>query len=303
MKAVIGAAIAIIGMIGMIAVGAPAVGAPAIGVTAGSSSECTATSGVTVIVDFTHFAGGNIERGCAPGHPTSALTALHAAGFTTAGTTQYGNAFLCRIDGLPKPSQEACTVTPSAAAYWAFWHARPADASWTYSNVGVLDYRPAQGSIEAFAFGGRAQPGISPREALPPPPPPPTTRPTVPPTRPPTTPPPPPVTTDAPPPTTQSPPVSAATPLPGSAPTITSASGVTVAPTTSAATTSTRVTAPPRSTTSTSQPTRVVERSAAGRAPHESSGSPLAAIVTIVVVGSLAIGATAFTRARRRRPA
>ena len=95
MKATIGAAIAISGMI--------AVGAPAVGVAAGASSACSATAGVTVIVDFTHFSGGKIERGCAAGHPANAL-ALHAAGFTTAGTAQYGDAFLCRIDGLPTPA-------------------------------------------------------------------------------------------------------------------------------------------------------------------------------------------------------
>src|SRR5438132_8106628 len=177
MKAAIGAAIAIITVIAGVA--------PAVGVTAASSPACSATAGVTVIVDFTHFSGGKIERGCAPGHPADALTALHTAGFTTAGTAQYGDAFLCRIDGLPKPAQDGCAVTPPATAYWAFWHARQSDAQWTYASVGVLDYRPAAGSIEAFAFGNHAQPGISPAAALPPPPP--TTRATTPPTVAPTT--------------------------------------------------------------------------------------------------------------------
>ena len=299
MRMIIGAAIAIIGMVGMIAVVAPAIDAPA-----GSSSGCTATSGVTVIVDFTHFPGGDIERGCAPGQPTSALNALHAAGFTTAGTTQYGDAFLCRIDGLPQPSQEACTVTPSPTAYWAFWHARPADANWTYATVGVLDYRPAPGSIEAFAFGSHALPGISPSAALPPPPP--TTRATAPPTTAPPTTAPPPVVTQVPPPATAAPTVSAATLPTGSAPTTTKGPVGTVVPappSSSISSSSSGVTSSAPKRTTTSEPTRVVERSAAGRAPHDGSGSPLAAVVTIVVVGALAIGATAFTRARRHRPA
>jgi hypothetical protein len=262
-------------------------------VAAGAAPACSATAGVTVIVDFTHFSGGKIERGCAPGHPTDALTALHAAGFTTAGTAQYGDAFLCRIDGLPKPAQDACAVTPPATAYWAFWHARSSDAKWTYASVSVIDYRPAVGSIEAFAFGSHAQPGISPAGALPPPPSA-TTPPTAPPTAPPTSPP-----TVAP--TTEAPPVSTATLQPD--PTITTNAPVTLAPTTSTTPTSTRgssrATLPAPSTTT----ARVVERAASGPAPHESSGSPLAAISTILVVGCLAIGAFAFTRARRHRPA
>src|SRR4029077_8628429 len=85
----IGAAIA------MVAVVAPA---PRVG--AAPARACTTKSGVTVIVDFTHF-GRNIERGCAAGRPDTALAALHAAGFATAGTAQYGDAFVCRINGLP----------------------------------------------------------------------------------------------------------------------------------------------------------------------------------------------------------
>ena len=155
----LGAAIAII------AVAAPGAFAGAGGPRA-ATSRCTATSGVTVIVDFTHF-GGRIERGCAPGHPADALIALHEAGFDTAGTTQYGDAFVCRIDALPTPKQDACTVTPPASAFWAFWNARPSDAGWTFTPVGVLDYQPAAGSIEAFAFGSRVQPSIPPSAAVP----------------------------------------------------------------------------------------------------------------------------------------
>ncbi|HTL85737.1 MAG TPA: hypothetical protein VL856_11170, partial [Acidimicrobiia bacterium] len=91
-----------------------AVTLPTTGWSAGAATTC---AGVTVVVDFTHF-GGNIERGCAQ-HPSSGLDALHQAGFTTAGTTQYGDAFLCRIDNLPGAAEEACTATPPSTSYWA----------------------------------------------------------------------------------------------------------------------------------------------------------------------------------------
>ena len=92
--------------------------APPLGAVPGSA--CTARSGVTVIVDFTAF-HLDIERGCAPGHPASALAALRSAGFSTAGTAQYGDAFVCRIDDLPSTAKEACTRTPPATASWSFY--------------------------------------------------------------------------------------------------------------------------------------------------------------------------------------
>ena len=289
MKAIIGVAIAII------AVAAPAIGSPASA--NASPSGCTATSGVTVIVDFTHFPGGKIERGCAPGQPANGLIALHQAGFTSAGTAQYGDAFVCRIDGLPSPQQESCAVTPAPTAYWAYWNARPTDKDWTYGNLGVLDYRPKAGTIEAFAFGSHAEPGVSPRAAIPP-----TTTTTARTTTP---------TTPAPPATSPRP-VTVAT-LP-TTPAPTAGPAVTIAPTTTAhatststpksTTTLTRAPTSTRGSTSTSSTVGIVDRSASGPAkPHDSSGSPLGVILAIVIVGGLGSGAFAFTRARRHRPA
>src|SRR6476469_6447540 len=125
MKTMFGVAIAILAIVASAVVTIAAGAAP--------QSACTTTSGVTVIVDFTHFSGGRIERGCAPGRPANGLVALHDAGFATAGTVQYGDAFVCRIDGLPTPKQDACAVTPSPSAFWAYWNAKPSDSAWTYS--------------------------------------------------------------------------------------------------------------------------------------------------------------------------
>jgi hypothetical protein len=285
-KAIIGAAIAIL------AVAAPAMGA------ASPASGCSATQGVTVIVDFTHFPGGKVERGCAPGQPANGLSALHNAGFTSAGTAQYGDAFVCRIDGLPTTQQEACAVTPSPTAYWSFWSARPSDSGWTYSSVGVLDFHPKPGSIEAFAFGSHAQPSVSPSEAVPPV----TTSTTT--KRPPTTAP---HTTPPPPATAATLPVAPGTTAdpgggPGSATTTTTARATPNAkpkvkpkPTTASSTTA------HKSTTSSEAP--IADRTATGPKLHDSSGSPLGAILAVVIVGGLGVGAFAFTRSRRRRPA
>jgi hypothetical protein len=285
-KVIIGAAIAISAIV------ASAVVIPLVDPAGAAASACTATSGVTVIVDFTHFAGGKIERGCAPGRPANGLIALYAAGFATAGTVQYGDAFVCRIDGLPAPKQESCAVTPAPSAFWAYWSARPADSSWTYNALGVLDYHPKSGTIEAFAFGARVKPGVAPSAAIP----------TTTSTRPPTTTP-----------TTQTPVTSP--PPPVTAATLPATPGTTDPPVVALGSTTTTTERRPKPTTttttrggsstsaSTSTTAGIVERSASGPRKHDDSGSPVGAILGVAIVGALALGGFAFTRARRRRPA
>jgi hypothetical protein len=237
---------------------------------------------VTVIVDFTHF-GRTLERGCAPGSPANALVAMHAAGFGTAGTTRYGDAFLCRIDNLPAPKDEACGDTPPANASWSFYWAKPGDTAWTYSRTGVLSNHPGAGSIIAFAFGNYAKPGIRPAAALPPPPPASST------TR---------VVTDPTAPT--SPPVTALV-APTTVLPVTTAP--TAASTPSARTTTTRATTSATSPLTTSTLPRIVDRAATGSISHHDSGSPLPALLAAALVVILAAGAALTIRARRRRPA
>jgi hypothetical protein len=256
------------------------------GAPVGAASACNTQSGVTVIVDFTSF-GGDIERGCDPGQPETALDALHTAGFVTAGTARYGDAFVCRIDGRPSPAHEACTDTPPASSSWSFYFARPSDRRWTYSAAGVLGYRPAAGSLVAFAFGDDAKPGVLPSGATVT-----TTTTTTPPPRP----------------TTRSttPPVTALADPPGTVP----PPGVTGPPTTVATTSPTSTPTTRRrsehATTTTGDATttsgpRIVDKTASTPlSTDDDSGSALPAIVTVVLVTVLGAGAFTVTRSRRR---
>ncbi len=134
------------------AIGAVAVSATAAGGLTGS--PCTAGSGVTVVADFTHW-GGGIRRGCAAGRPDTALDALHAAGFSTAGTAQYGDAFVCRVGNLPSVAEQSCVSTPPANAFWALYYAVSTDAGWSYSALGALEL-PSPGG-EHRGLGVRSQ--------------------------------------------------------------------------------------------------------------------------------------------------
>jgi LPXTG-motif cell wall-anchored protein len=264
--------------------------APVAPVDAAPASACSSQSGVTVIVDFTAF-GGNIERGCDPGQPATALAAMQTAGFSTAGTARYGDAFVCRIDGLPSPKKEACTDTPPASSSWSFYFARPNAKAWTYSAAGVSSYQPPAGSLIAFAFGNYAKPGVLPSGATPTI----TTTTTAP--RRTTVPPPRPTVTGA-----ATPATPATTTPPVVAPTATAPD--TVVP----STTVTRSTHASTSTSTRLEPSttngpRIVDK-ASGPVPDTgSSGSPWPAIVTVALVAALGGGAFALIRARRRRAA
>ncbi|MEO3935650.1 hypothetical protein V3N99_02715 [Dermatophilaceae bacterium Soc4.6] len=128
---------------------------------AGTVGHCPGTTGVTVAVDFSAFGAGTQVR-CAPGTPATGVAALQQAGFTPAGTDRYGLAFICRINSKPAPAQDPCVNTPAPTAYWSYYHAAAGQTAWSYSSQGASTYAPAQGSIEAWAFGNGAKPTLTP---------------------------------------------------------------------------------------------------------------------------------------------
>jgi hypothetical protein len=129
----------------------------------GTAGPCSGTSGVTVTVDFTAF-GGVQQTRCAAGAQTNGITAMQNAGFTPAGTSHYGLAFVCRINNLPAPAQDPCVNTPPPTAYWSYYHALAGASTWSYSSSGASSYKPPLGSIDAWAFGNQATPSKTPAQ-------------------------------------------------------------------------------------------------------------------------------------------
>jgi hypothetical protein len=136
-------------------------------------SDCTATAGVILAVDFGHW-GGPVLRSC-DSTPTTGYAELNQGGWHTTGTVHDGPGFICRIGyggyrhgtQYPTPAQQACVQTPPATAYWAFWQAGPGQTSWTYSQYGAVSYHPAPGSVSLWVFGG-TNPGGTTGSAVPP---------------------------------------------------------------------------------------------------------------------------------------
>jgi hypothetical protein len=143
------------------------VGALPVAAGAAPLADCTAHRGTIMAVDFGHW-GGPIVRGCGLDQPTG-YALLHAAGFTTAGDSQDGNVFICRLGDAafrhgtqyPTPSEDACIVTPPGSAYWSFWLAPAGQNRWTYSSLGPLGDVPKPGEVELWKFGGTKIGGTS----------------------------------------------------------------------------------------------------------------------------------------------
>ena len=121
--------------------------------------RCAAGRGTIIAVDFATW-GGPIVRGCAL-HPSTGYALLHAAGFLTAGDGHDGPSFICRLadarfhhgSPYPTPSQQPCTDTPSASAYWSVWLAPAGSTRWRYSQLGAMSDHPAAGEVELWTYG------------------------------------------------------------------------------------------------------------------------------------------------------
>ena len=143
-------------LLAAVPVGAGLVGSAAVGVApAGADplADCSTTVGVVVAVELS----GQVQRGC-DATVSTALAALQA-NFTVTGTAEYGDAFVCQIDG--QPSDQTCQETPPASASWSLWYADVGQADWTYSDLGPASLVPRAGSVEAWTFGA-SQPDVQP---------------------------------------------------------------------------------------------------------------------------------------------
>lgn len=126
---------------------------------------CEPGTGVTVIVDERELGSKKVYVGCALGEQADGVQALQNAGFQLEGTSGYGLAFICRIDGEPTPAEQPCTTTPGSGAYWSYWRGKPG-GRWQFSGVGAKSpqSRSPVGSVEGWSFGGGAPPRIEPMD-------------------------------------------------------------------------------------------------------------------------------------------
>lgn len=135
-----------------------------------SAADCTADSGVTVIVDGGDLPGadGIALDTCVPAdEPIAATDALAAAGVEVEGTTEYGDEIVCRVNGLPSADEpvgstedpdyvESCESMPAGFAYWGLWVRPSADAEWGFAQEGIatLQLSPGESLELLFSLDG-----------------------------------------------------------------------------------------------------------------------------------------------------
>ncbi|MGO1385216.1 MAG: immunoglobulin domain-containing protein [Arachnia sp.] len=136
------------------------------------AGPCVGDTGVTMVIDFQKL-GGGAEVRCFTGDPEDGVEAIRGAGFEMQGVDQWGDAFICRIDGRPAVDEivpidedptytEKCVRTPPANGYWSYWHSDDQGANWEYSNLGAMGYEPEQGEWEGWSFSLNATSSTNP---------------------------------------------------------------------------------------------------------------------------------------------
>lgn len=119
--------------------------------------------GVVVEVSFGEL--GERINSCVAINGTSevAKDVLSQAGVSIEGTKAYGDAVVCRVNGIPskteeivvegeQPYLESCEEFPPAFAYWALWVKDSDDAPWDYATEGVSSLQLTKGQSVGLSF-------------------------------------------------------------------------------------------------------------------------------------------------------
>ena len=119
-------------------------------------------AGVSVIVEFDILEAQRIDECVEVAAETPAADILNQAHVTLAGTDEYGDAVVCRVNDLPsvsapvtvdghEPFVESCASMPPEFAYWALW-VKQGNTDWGYAMVGVSDLMLKPGDSIGLVF-------------------------------------------------------------------------------------------------------------------------------------------------------
>jgi hypothetical protein len=74
---------------------------------------------INLYVDYGSLTKQNKLNECIEQDNINALDFIKQSGYKTEGTVKYGDAVLCRLNGLPSSKEESCSEMPPEDAYWA----------------------------------------------------------------------------------------------------------------------------------------------------------------------------------------
>ncbi len=112
---------------------------------------------VNLYVDFGSLnAETKVEKCIDISAETNALELLKISGYITEGTQKYGDAVICRLNGLPDKSVETCEVMPPEDAYWAVIVKEkkllPFFNEWGWAQTGINEISLSEGDSLGLVF-------------------------------------------------------------------------------------------------------------------------------------------------------
>jgi len=136
-----------------------------------AAADCTGASDVVVVVDYKALDAPAQVLCAEDADGATVLETLRSAGLETAGTTQEGDAALCRVENLPAPQDERCQ-TYSDQAYWAVSLAGADADGWAYAQKGVTEQTVEGGGFVGLSYepitadaSATAAPSLAPDDA------------------------------------------------------------------------------------------------------------------------------------------
>lgn len=117
-----------------------------------TNGACT-KQGITLIVDFGIESKLAPIQKCVISDGLSGWQVLQAAELRVAGTTEYPDAFVCRINEWPSQQVEDCNGTPGLTnGNWVYFYSKPGTDVWLRSPVGAAVRKPLCGEVEGWLF-------------------------------------------------------------------------------------------------------------------------------------------------------
>ena len=118
-----------------------------------SSKDCSVQS-TTLVVDFGTGSTPQSSLRCASNFTGTGWQLFAATGFHVEGTSQYPTGFVCRIEQVPSPRQDACLNTPdNKNGHWAYFYSTASTGNtWHFSPIGAATRKPKCGDWDGWRY-------------------------------------------------------------------------------------------------------------------------------------------------------
>jgi hypothetical protein len=125
-----------------------------IAISKSSDKDC-----INVYVDYNNLEMSTFDKCLPVTSDIKAIDLLKNNNFTLQGTEKYGDAVVCRLNGLPTAKDESCQDMPSDKAYWAILEKKKQlinipfmENGYSWAQVGISELILSPGDSLALVF-------------------------------------------------------------------------------------------------------------------------------------------------------